>query len=140
MKIYYVSLAIIGLLTLGSCFKDNDSDECDPNKVCYTEAPETLYVRLHLSSSPDGSAVKVRIYEGNVDDGELYDSFETFNAEETYLLPVDEFYSAEAEYSDGSTTIIAVDGDRLDQESFQNCNETCYDWDHSITLDLELAE
>lgn len=140
MKIYYTTLVIIGLLALSSCFKDNDSDECDPNKVCYTDAPPTLYVRLHLSPSPDGSTVTVRLYEGNVDDGELYDTFETSDVEETYLLPVDQYYSAEAEYTDGATTIIAVDGERLNQESFQNCDETCYDWEHSITLDLELAE
>lgn len=135
--------AIILLLApvfMTGCFKDNDSDECDPDKVCYTQAPETLYVKLHLSPSPDGSAVKVRMYRGSVDSGELIDSFESYDVEESYLLPVNEQYSAEAEYTDGSTTIIAVDGDKLNQDSFENCNETCYNWEHSITLDLELAE
>jgi hypothetical protein len=82
--------------------------------------------------------VNVRVYEGNIDNGILFDSFVTTNNEETYLLPVNKDYSAEAEYGDGEITIIAVDGDRLNQDSFQNCNETCYDWDHGITLDLEL--
>lgn len=138
----YIALISSGLFALSSCFKDNnnDDDDCDPNKVCYTDSPETLFVKLKLSSSPDDSPVKVRLYVGDVDDGELYDSFQTTKNEESYLLPVNNDYSAEAEYSDGEITIIAVDGDRLSQDSFQNCGETCYDWDHSITLDLELEE
>lgn len=130
---------LIVTFAFAGCFKDNDGEgECNPNAVCYTDAPNELLVKLKLSSSPDGTPVKVRMYEGNVDDGVLFDSLETTSAEESYYLPVNEYYSAEAEYSDGEITIIAVDGDRLNHESFENCDQTCYDWDHSITLDLEL--
>tara|TARA_B100000508_G_scaffold141026_1_gene145238 strand:- start:10422 stop:10847 length:426 start_codon:yes stop_codon:yes gene_type:complete len=138
-SILHTTLILSVTFILSGCFKDNDGEgECNPNAVCYTQPPETLYVTLHLSDSPDGSPVKVRLYVGDVDDGQLFDSFTTTLSEETYLLPVNTDYSAEAEYSDGEITIIAVDGDRLNRKSFENCDVTCYDYDHGITLDLEL--
>lgn len=142
MKLLTIILVSILLGISSSCLQNNnvDNDDCNPNAICYTQAPPTLFVKLRLSPNLNGTPVKVRVYVGDVDDGILYDSFETFNAEETYLLPVNEDYSAEAEYTDGEITIIAVDGDRLNRRSFQNCGNTCYDWDHSITLDLELDE
>jgi hypothetical protein len=133
-----ILLAMIAVM-LTSCTKNNNGgQECNQNIICYTSPPSTLFVVLRISPSPDGTPVKIRMYEGNVDNGVLFDSFETMALEETYILPVNQRYSAEAEYSDGEITIIAVDGDRLNRESFENCDQTCYDWDHSITLDLEL--
>lgn len=134
----FLIFPLIALL-LSGCFKNNGGQgECNPNAICYTSAPSTLFVKLRISPSPDGTPVKVRLYQDNVDNGTLFDSFETTLQEEVYLLPVNEYYSAEAEYSDGETTIIAVDGDRLNRQSFENCDQTCYDWDHTIILDLEL--
>jgi hypothetical protein len=128
------------LLGFMSCENNNtfNSNDCDQNIICYTEAPDELFVKLELSESPDGNPVIVRFYEGNVDDGVVIDSFSTYNLEESYLLPVNEDYSAEATYGENGNTIIAIDGERLSRESFQNCNTTCYDWDHTITLDLKL--
>ncbi len=127
------------ILVLTSCTKNNNgAQECDPNLICYTLPPVNLPVILRISQSPDGTPVKIRMYEGNVDDGVMFDSFETNALEEIYELPVNKRYSAEAEYSDGETIIIAIDGDRLNRDSFENCNQTCYDYNNRIILDLEL--
>lgn len=138
-NIYYVFTIILfsgGLLM--SCNKS--SDQCDENKVCYTQKPDSLYIELQLSKSPSDQPVEVNFYIGNSDDGDLYHSFLTNNTTEYFLMPVNKKYSAEAVYVDDEITTVAVDGDRLEAESYVNCDQTCYEWEDDLIFDLMLKE
>ncbi len=137
-RIFYSLIAIFSVLIVSSCGKTTGNGECDQDITCYTQKPEELFVKLQLSKNESDSPVEVTFYKGDIDDGDIIDNFPTDSTEESYLMPINEDYSATARYLEGQDTIIAVDGERLSAESFENCDETCYDWDHTIVLDLRL--
>ena len=137
-RIFYSLIAVFSVLIVSSCGKTTGNGECDQDITCYTQKPEELFVKLQLSKNESDSPVEVTFYKGDIDDGDIIDNFPTDSTEESYLMPINEDYSATARYLEGQDTIIAVDGERLSAESFENCDETCYDWDHTIVLDLRL--
>jgi hypothetical protein len=137
IKITFIAFGV--MLLSASCTKSND-DICDPNKVCYTEAPNDLYVKLELSTNPSSQPIAVKFYVGNMDDGELFDNFFTTNNVEYYLMPVNERYTATAKYLVEGDTVMVIDSERLSNDSYQNCEETCYDYDDEIILNLKLAK
>ncbi|WP_107039919.1 hypothetical protein [Brumimicrobium mesophilum] len=134
------TLVIIGFIALSvSCSKTNSQDDiCDPNQICYTSKPTELYVKLELSSSPNAQPIQVSFYEGYFDDGELFDTFTTNSSEEYYLMPVGKRYTATAKYVKNGDTIMVIDSEKLNAASYENCEETCYDYDAEIVLDLKL--
>ena len=134
------TLIIIGFITLSvSCNKTNSQDDiCDPNQICYTSEPTELYIKLELASSPNSDPIQVSLYEGNFDDGELFDTFITNSTEEYYLMPVGKRYTATAKYVEDQDTILVIDSGKLNTASYQNCEETCYDFDAELVLDLKL--
>ena len=97
-----------------------------------------LYVRLDLTNSPGGKPVKVTFYIGDIDKGEVFDSFLTTSAMEMYQMPVNEKYSATAKYVVNGDTILVVDGDQLTRKYCTDDNTNCYDWDYEMGLDLRL--
>lgn len=135
VQITFLILGSIVLFT--SCSKDNSSS-CKSDITCYTDAPDSLWVKLDLSNKSYDNPIYARFYVGNMDDGDLYDEFQTTNDEEYYLVPVDQRYTATAQYVSEGDTILVVDSDKLDRSSCQDGNATCYDWDYEITLDLKL--
>jgi hypothetical protein len=135
---YLILLPIAFFGVLMSCEKS--SNACEEDKVCYTQSPDSLYIELQLTQSSDSQPVEVNFYFGNVDDGELYYSFQTNNTTEYFLMPVNEKYSAEAIYHSDGVTTVAVDGDRLETDYFMNCDIKCYKWDEDLVFDLKLKE
>ncbi|MDX1653424.1 MAG: hypothetical protein R3277_13080 [Brumimicrobium sp.] len=123
-------------VVLLACKKN--SDDCDPNMICYTEKPDSLYIELRLSPNPSGDPIEVRFFIGNVNDGELYHTFFTNSDREYFHMPVGQKYAAEARYKENGNTIVAVDGDRLEAEYKMNCDLKCYEWNEDLVLDLEL--
>ncbi len=134
-----ITFLIIGaLVVLTSCDKDN-SATCSNDIICYTDAPDSLWVKLNLANPDYEDSILVQLYIGNMDDGELYDSFKTINDEEYYLVPVNQDYTATARFlNQNNDTIIVIDSDRLNRKSCLDGDVSCYDWDHEITLDLIL--
>lgn len=135
---YIILLPILFLGVFISCEKT--SNACDEDKTCYTEKPDSLYIELQLTQSPDNEPVEVNFYIGNVDDEELYYSFQTNNTTEYFLMPVNQRYSAEAIYKSDGVTTVAVDGDRLEADYFMNCDIKCYKWEDDLVFDLKLKE
>ncbi|PWH81875.1 hypothetical protein [Brumimicrobium oceani] len=132
------SLILLFFITLNtSCGKSNN-DICDPDQICYTQKPDELYIKVELSNNPNSEAIEVKLYKGYIDDGELYDTFFTTENTVYYLMPEGERYSVTAKYKDGNDYILVVDSEKLRSESYENCEETCYDWDEEIVLDLKL--
>lgn len=139
-RMTFTFIAVIALFTAASCGKTTGNGECDQSITCYTQKPDSLFVKLQLSKNENDSPVEVTFFEGDIDDGDTIEKFTTISTEESYLIPINEDYSATARYQEGENTIIAVDGDRLSAESFENCDETCYDWEHTMVLDLRLGD
>lgn len=137
-RIFYILIAVFSVLIVSSCGKTTGNGDCDQSITCYTQKPKELFVKLQLSKNENDSPVEVTFFKGDIDEGDTIENFTTISTEESYLMPINEDYSATARYQDGDDTIIAVDGDRLSAESFENCDETCYDWEHTIVLDLRL--
>ncbi|MBW7866846.1 MAG: hypothetical protein H3C31_00815 [Brumimicrobium sp.] len=137
-KLYYISLICIICISLSSCFKKKEKEICDENKICYTEGPDDLYVKLKISKS--NKPVEIRMYKGYYDKGEKIDKFFTNNTEETYLLPIDNRYTATAKYVVNGDTIMVIDSDELGNGAYKNCDKSCYDWEEGILLDLELKK
>ena|SRR5690554_1299140 len=127
------------LLFFVACTKTKN-DICDVNQICYTDAPNELYVKLELSPNPSSDPVEVMFYIGNLDNGELYDHFYTLSDVEYYLMPVNERYTAAAKYLVDGDTIMVVNSDKLNRTSYKNCDETCYDWEDEMVLNLKLKD
>lgn len=135
-----VAFFIIGIALINTSCSKSKNDICDTNKICYTQAPDELYVKLELSTNPSSDPIEVKFYIGNMDNGELYDHFYTLKSTEYYLMPVNERYTATAKYFVEGDTILVINSDRLTNNSYKNCDETCYDWDDEIVLNLKLAK
>jgi hypothetical protein len=138
-QLKYSILALGFIAMTASCNKSKD-DICDPDQICYTSKPDELYIKLELSTNPSSEPIEISLYEDYLDDGELYDSFFTTESTVYYLVPVGKRYTATAKYKKDGDNILVLDSDRLTSISYENCEETCYDWDEELVLDLKLVE
>lgn len=137
--IFSITLLVLGSIVLFVSCKKSNASTCDDNKTCYTDAPDSLWVKLDLANESYDNPIRVKFYIGNMDDGELYDEFQTTDDEAYYLVPVDERYTATAQFLvNENDTVIVIDSEKLNQSSCKDGNATCYDWDHEITLDLKI--
>ncbi|HLV42433.1 MAG TPA: hypothetical protein VKY37_09150 [Brumimicrobium sp.] len=139
-NLFKIILLVFTVTLLSTSCNKTKSDICDTNKVCYTQAPDELYVKLELSTNPSAVPIDVKFYIGNMDNGKLYDHFYTNNNVEYFLMPVSENYTATARYIVEGDTVMVIDSDRLSNQSYKNCEETCYDWDDEIILNLKLSK
>lgn len=138
-QILYIGIAVLSVFVMLSCSKEKNI--CDEDKVCYTEGPDSLYVKLSLSDNPQKNTLKeVSFYKGYFDDGKLIDHFYTQEKEIYYLLPIDSRYTASAKYVDGKDTVLVIDGGKLGDGSYTNCEESCYDWNEELILNLTLEK
>src|SRR5690554_6365086 len=90
-----ILLAFTATLIISSCTKSS-KDICDTNQICYTQAPDDLYVKLAFSINPSSTPIEVKFYQGNMANGTSYDHFHTTNSVEYYLMPVNERYTTTA--------------------------------------------
>lgn len=134
-KITFIFFGLIALLI--SCNKDSSST-CSTGIICYTEAPDSLWVRLDLTNEDYNKPVHIRFYFGNMDNGDLYDEFDTSEDEIFYLVPVNERYTAAASFIVEGDTVVVIESDKLNRKSCKDGDATCYDWDHEMTLKMKL--
>jgi hypothetical protein len=136
MKIHTVSSCIITLAFIVSgCFKEEDG--CDPNRYCDTVPIDSNWVHVNLTEQSTG--VPIVIYNGNLENNNVIMRDTLYTNTVDYFLPVEVVYTIEAYYRSGPNTIIAVDSQKLEEETFRNCGETCYE-NSEITLDLVLID
>ncbi len=128
-------LGAITIWFLASC--NSQVDECDASIYCHPTPIDSNWVNLQISERTFG--VPVILYRGNIEDNQIVLRDTLYSNEISYYLPTDRTYTAEAYYQVGPNLIIAVDSDELEEDTFQNCGETCYQSDE-ITLDLVLID
>lgn len=130
---FFCGLAIF----LASCNTESTTD-CDYSD-CDTYRPEDGLVHLEVTNTESNRNIPIIIYRGRMDakDTFLLDTITTGGKD--YFLPVDQYYSARAEYQKNGDKWYVVDGDRLELKSNVVCDSTCYEV-IEINLDLRLKD
>ena len=119
------------VFALSHCTKN---DDCDPDAFCDTLPYDSGNVNVKVTSN--GSGIPIILYKGYADQNEIlfYDTL--WSEENSYYLPLGNRYAVEAYYHESNSTIIALDGNKIKQSSFWNCDEKCYEL-AEITLDVK---
>jgi len=128
-------LTIIGISTMISCTKYNNDDSCDPDLYCDTVPWDSGFVTINVSKNVT-TGVPIIIYQGYVEENIIVLQDTIYDESWEYYLPIDTRYAVEAYYKEQTNTVIALDGEKLKQSSFSNCDETCYN-EPSISLDVK---
>ena len=117
---------------LSHCIKQNN--DCDPNRPCDTLPQDSGDVNITVSYK--GSGIPIIVYKGYADQNDIlfYDTL--WSEQKSYYLPLGNRYAVEAFYYEANSTIIALDGNKLKESSFWNCDEKCYEL-AEIELDVK---
>lgn len=130
---YLIYIAVLTVLASCSGFTN---DECDPTADCYPYPLDSGYVEVELSYPGSGPGIPVILYEGYVEDQQIVWADTVYTDELLFWVPTRSRYAVEAYYSYGGQTVVALDGKKLNEESFENCDETCYEVS-TINLDVK---
>lgn len=134
MKHAILSLFLVAGLFVGC---SSTSDDCTTSSNCVTEPYEYGPLTVKITLNAENDTVPVTIYLGNAEDLDTLDYFELWDDKYTLYFPVDQKYSATARYKRGNQTIRAVDGDRINLTSNNDCGTRCYDVTGAV-MDLRL--
>lgn len=96
-------------------------------RTCYQNRPDWVQLNVVTTINEENPFVPITIYIGNVEDGNI-DWVDT-SYSESYWVDVkpDRYYSVKAEYKDGSSTVYAIDGDKIKQkQNTTDCDVPCY--------------
>ncbi|MDG2228041.1 MAG: hypothetical protein P8L20_09950 [Flavobacteriales bacterium] len=117
---------------LSHCTKQND--DCDPDRFCDTLPQDSGDLTVKVTYN--GNGIPIILYKGYADDNNILFHDTLWSEENTYYLPLGNRYAVEAYYYEANSTIIALDGNKLKESSFWNCDEECYEL-AEITLDVK---
>ncbi len=137
MKRYFPLFFYCIAFIIVACNTESSTD-CDYSD-CNTYRPEEGLVHLQVSNTDANRDIPIIIYRGRIDakDTVLIDTIRTGGKD--YYLPVDQYYSARAEYQKDGNKWYVVDGDQLKLKSNVVCDSTCYEV-KDINLDLRLKD
>ena len=92
---------------------------------CTTEAPADVYIKIKLETN--SNPIVVDIYEGNLEDSVLFETFTTFEKLAFRLVPINKNYTLTAKYYYDGSYYVAVNtvSPRLLFEE-KLCDEPCY--------------
>jgi hypothetical protein len=135
-------IALLCLLPLMGCTDEEGEDwedECDP---CPSDCHQTPFTEgklvAEVTINAENPEVTLRIYEGDFEDGFLIDSVNLSVTSYETTLPLGD-YSGVVEYQVGGYTVVAVDGDSINNDSEDCCTGPCYEINNAH-LDLLLDE
>ncbi len=125
MKIYlFLSFAFI-IAIFNSC---GDYVDCSTYDFadCPIEEPISSNLYIELSIDSENDSVPVEFYIGRVEDGILDTSFIATENEYVFELPVNEYYSAKAEYISHGKKVIVIDGNEMRTYQTSKCEQYCW--------------
>jgi hypothetical protein len=107
--------------------------DCKENEPSKTE----LELKLNLSDNRSLSAL-ITVYEGNIEDNIIYDTFQTKDENSSITVPLNKKYTVTATYTIPDNSYIAVDSatPKVRFEKSQ-CDNPCY-FVYDRILDLRL--
>jgi hypothetical protein len=126
---FYVGLFLISFAII-SC-KDNTTDnsvDCSTYDYsdCNSIQPFEGNMHVKLTINSENPAVPLTIYQGKLEDGVVVLRDTVSGSTYDTLLPIDNFYTVTARYVKGSSTIIAVDGDKISSSNTVTCDSNCW--------------
>jgi len=125
-------LIIISLLAV-SCESiidalTEDSDNCDDYDFsdCQSE-PASGSLDIDLTINAQNPKVPLTVYYGVIDDS-IVVARDTATSDSWKIeVGLNVYYSVTAKYKDGTKTIIALDGDKIEKTSSTICDSTCWE-------------
>jgi hypothetical protein len=133
------------LLLFTSCEQEKvdlpNVEDCDHYyyEDCNTQEPFESGVRFDFSINRQTHFVVFEVYKGTVDEGSLFFTDTAFDASVTYIMPVNEYYSAIATYQVDGKTIKVIDGGNLVKQGKTVCDSTCRGV-NELVLDLSIRQ
>ncbi|MFW5757726.1 MAG: hypothetical protein ACOCUQ_01315 [Bacteroidota bacterium] len=119
-------ILVFPLLAFISC--DSKYEDCtdEDYRNCNTIQPEMGFFVVQLQIDDLNPEVVVRVYEGDFENDILIHQ-DTLSSESwDYYLPVEKNYSFTATYNTGNSTLLAIDGGKIDLSSYTMCEYKCY--------------
>ena len=126
LRIFILLFSIPGMLFFNACNKETTNQPVDCSQ-CFTVAPDSGFLALHLTINPENPRIPVTVYQGNVEDHQIIFRDTLKLAAAKILMPANQSYAVTATYIRGIDTIIAVDGTKLEvKKAAGQCGKTCY--------------
>ncbi len=123
-----------GIFFFTSCNKTDPN--CQISTSCNTEKIDSGDVTINISYQAGQPGVPVILYDGYVEDNVILWIDTLYQSNITFYLPVGKRYAAEAYYVTSKQTIVALDGNKLKDNTNEECNTTCYQFP-TVILDCE---
>lgn len=109
---------------------------------CLAVEPIKTYLEVKLGSGTSGIETIINVYEGNIEDSVIYDSFKTKASSEIISVTVNKKYTVTATYHISDNYYIAVDSATPRVKYVKNqCTDSCYYvYDKNIDLRLKYTK
>ena len=139
MKVTFkICLAIVFMC----CFSCEDHGLFVKCHDCLTDEPINTDLDIKLDSSDPEHETLINVYEGNLEDSIIYDSFKTFSSKAAVTLSLNKKYTVTATYYIPDNYYVAVDAVtprvRYDKTL---CDNPCYFvYDKNIDLRLKYTK
>ncbi len=123
--VIYVAITVVSFLIAFSC--ENTGGLGVNCSECYSPEPDSADLLVYLTINTANPYVPIKIYRGKVEENQL-DWVDTVYSKEYRLYSaVNQYYSIEATYKDGTKRIIAVDGDKISTSLVSDiCDNDCW--------------
>lgn len=135
MRIFIGILLFSSIALCFSCEKNGVFVNCPD---CTTDEPITAKLEITLDINKNGASTLIKIYEGNIEDSILYDTWTTTLSQATARVALNKKYTVTATYYIPDNYYIAIDSAtprvRYDKEQ---CDDPCF-YIYDRTIDLRL--
>lgn len=134
LKLFYVLIICILLFSCKSKYEDcTDEDYANCNTIPFTDG----LVEVLLSIDSSNPTAHLQLFEGNVEDGVMF--FDEIVNEDLVMIikPEGKYYSGLAKYRKGNDSLIAIDGGKIRNITYQICEHKCNELQNAV-LDLRI--
>jgi hypothetical protein len=133
-----VTIKICITIAFICCFSCEDHGLFVKCHDCTEDEPLDTNLEVKLDNSNPDRETLINVYQGNVEDSVLYDSFKTFSSSSSISVSVNKKYTVTATYSIGDIYYVAIDAAtprvRYDKTL---CDNPCY-FVYDTNIDLRL--
>lgn len=130
---------ILSLVFVTSCEENGIVVNC---QECDKEEPEYAEIEIKIDILTYGAPVDINVYEGNIEDGILYDSFSSGGVRASVSVTPNKKYTFSATYNTPEGTYTTIDSayPRIAYNKDQ-CNDPCYYvYDKVVNLRLKYTK
>ena len=130
LNIKYLILFLSILLFFTNCNETYtyDDDECNYYN-CDPIEPFDAILYIGYTKNEQNPALEIIIMQGKFETQQILDTIRTEDSTSTQieiLMPINQYYTVMAKYIDGQDTIIAIDGDMIEKDSYYECDSLCW--------------